>query len=870
MEKYQNPALSPEERAKDLLGRMTIEEKLAQVNCLFWQHGDLEKVTKHGIGHVSTLEIRALKSLEEAAESLKEVQEKVMKNSRFGIPAIFHMEGLCGGLVQERTSFPSGIGRASSFDPTLEKRVGEVVGRQERAIGITQTLAPVLDISRDSRMGRQCETYGEDPSLAAAMGAAYTKGVQEESAGRKTEACAKHFLGFHASLAAIHGANVELGERQLKEVYGKPFQAAITESGLKGVMPCYCSINGKPASASEKLLTGLLREEMGFTGTVVADYGAVSNVHRVQHLYESVGETALACMEAGMDVELPDNWGYGEELQKLFEEGEADVAILDRAVERVLCAKFRMGLFEHPFALTGEALQETFHQPEEEEITLQSARESIVLLKNENQVLPISWLQTEKKAAEEESITDQTEQKVVEADAETNPEKENAAQKHQPGKIALIGCHGKNARFFFGGYTHLSMVEAIHAAANSLAGVDAVNAQNREGKPGYPTIPGTKIQSDETEEFTEILKALHPGCKNLYEELQERLPETEVSYAYGYPIAGTDESHFAEALEAAKEADLLILTLGGKNGSGSIASMGEGVDGTNINLPPCQERFLEEAAKLGKPMIGIHLDGRPISSDAADKYLDAILEAWNPSEKGAQAIADVLLGIANPSGKLPVTVAFHAGQLPIFYNHDNGSSWHQGESIGFADYVDLPHRPRYYFGHGLSYTDFSYRNLEIIEETLSNAMTEKENKASKDAKQNVQSKKDKEKHKAENRQKVQISCLIQNTGDREGTEVVQLYVTDSYASMIRPVQELAGFARVSLAPGEEKKVTFDLYTDQLAFVDEEGRWKVEAGKIEVKVGSSSEDIRLRGIFTIQKSCYIEGKSRSFYTLGKVQ
>ena len=863
MEKYQNPTLSPKERAEDLLGRMTIAEKLAQVNCLFWQHGDLEKVTKNGIGHVSTLEIRAVKSLEEAAESLKRVQEKIMKNSRFGIPAIFHMEGVCGGLVQERTSFPSGIGRASSFDPTLEKRVGEVVGRQERAIGITQTLAPVLDISRDSRMGRQCETYGEDPSLAAAMGAAYTKGLQEESSGRKTDACAKHFLGFHASLGAIHGANVEIGERQLKEVYGKPFQAAIAESGLKGIMPCYCSINGKPASASGKLLTGLLREEMGFDGTVVADYSAVANVHRVQHLYESVGETALACMEAGMDVELPDNWGYGEELQKLFEEGKADIAVLDRAVERVLCAKFRMGLFEHPFALTGEALQKAFHQPEDEEITLQSARESIVLLKNKNHILPID--------------------------------------RHFPGKIALIGCHGSNGRFFFGGYTHLSMVEAIYAAANSLAGVDATNAQDKEGKPGYPTIPGTKIQSDETEEFADILKALHPGCRNLYEELKDRMPGTEISYAYGYPIAGTDESRFAEALEMAEEADLLILTLGGKNGSGSIASMGEGVDGTDINLPPCQERFLEEAAKLGKPMIGIHLDGRPISDDAADKYLDAILEAWNPSEKGAQAIVDVLLGIVNPSGRLPVTVAFHAGQLPIFYNHDNGSSWHQGESIGFADYVDLSHHPRYYFGHGLSYTDFSYRDLEIAESSTekqenaaqykteqdiagenrnvvlkkkegnpSKTMTGTTNRESKDVEQNAQRESFNGKQQEEKRQKVRISCLIKNTGNREGTEVVQLYVSDSYASMIRPVQELAGFVRVSLAPGEEKIVTFDLYADQLAFVDEEGRWKVEAGEIEVKVGSSSEDIRLRGTFTIRRSQYIEGRSRSFYTLGQVR
>ena len=499
-----------------------------------------EKVTKNGIGHVSTLEIRAVKSLEEAAESLKRVQEKIMKKTAaLESQPSFIWKACAEVWCQERTSFPSGIGRASSFDRTLEKRVGEVVGRQERAIGITQTLAPVLDISRDSRMGRQCETYGEDPSSAVGHGRSlYTKGLQEESSGRKTDACAKHFLGFHASLGAIHGANVEIGERQLKEVYGKPFQAAIAESGLKGIMPCYCSVNGKPASASGKLLTGLLREEMGFDGTVVADYSAVANVHRVQHLYESVGETALACMEAGMDVELPDNWGYGEELQKLFEEGKADIAVLDRAVERVLCAKFRMGLFEHPFALTGEALQEAFHQPEDEEITLQSARESIVLLKNKNHILPID--------------------------------------RHFPGKIALIGCHGSNGRFFFGGYTHLSMVEAIYAAANSLAGVDATNAQDKEGKPGYPTIPGTKIQSDETEEFADILKALHPGCRNLYEELKDRMPGTEISYAYGYPIAGTDESRFAEALEMAEKADLLILTLGGKNGSGFHCFYGRG------------------------------------------------------------------------------------------------------------------------------------------------------------------------------------------------------------------------------------------------------------------------------------------------------
>lgn len=273
-------------------------------------------------------------------------------------------------------------------------------------------------------------------------------------------------------------------------------------------------------------------------------------------------------------------------------------------------------------------------------------------------------------------------------------------------KIAVIGPHAGNARHFFGGYTHLSMVEAIHAAANSLAGVDAANS----GHAPTVCVPGTQVQWDETEEFDTVLRKLKPGCKNLLEALQSRLPDVEITYAYGYPIAGNDTSRFGPALEAAKRADLVLLTLGGKNGSGSIATMGEGVDGADINLPFCQEEFIRQAARLGKPMVGLHFDGRPISSDAADAHLSAILKCWNPAECGARAIVSVLLGENNPSGKLPVSVAYHAGQIPVFYNHPNGSAWHQGESIGFQNYVDLTHMPRYCFGHGLSYTGFAYES----------------------------------------------------------------------------------------------------------------------------------------------------------------
>ena len=798
MEKYENPALTPAERAKDLLSKMSLDEKMAQVNCLF-PYGDnwdaVEKDMKYGIGQVSTLDVREITSLDAAAAWQRRIQQKVMENSPHHIPATFHMEGLCGPFIQEGTSFPSGIARGSSWDPKLEAQVGQIVARQELACGITQVLAPVLDISRDSRMGRQGETYGEDPALAAALGAAYTKGIQEGTvAGRRAESVAKHFLGFHNSQGGIHGANCDIPDRLLEEVYAKPFQAAITEAGLRGIMPCYCSINGEPLSASEKMLTGLLRERMGFDGVCASDYGAVSNVHHTQHVGESVTEAGLMCMAAGMDVEMQNCIAYNEELKSWFRDGRADMAVLDKAVQRVLEAKFRMGLFEHPFALEGEALRRQFLDENDRQVTLQSALESMVLLKN-NGVLPL------KKGIK---------------------------------KIAVIGCHARNARSFFGGYTHLSMVEAVHAVANSIAGMDSGNVRDAQ----MLNVPGTQIQSDETEEFDQILQLIKPGCMSLLEALKHELADTQIMYAYGYAIAGDDLSHMAEALECVKAADVVILTLGGKHGSCSVASMGEGVDATDINLPVCQETFIREAAALGKPMIGIHFNGRPISSDAADTYLDAILEAWNPSEMGGSAIVKVLTGAYNPGGKLPVSVARCAGQIPIYYNHPNGSAWHQGESIGFSEYVDMPHTPRYCFGHGLSYTQFAYSDLWVSKTEVGPEDT------------------------------VDISLQVENTGGCSGEEVVQLYICDVYASKTRPVKELAGFKRIALAAGEKKTVCFHLECSQTAFLDSHMDWKVEAGAVELQVGSSSEDIRLRGSFTITESRIVDGRTRGMYALAE--
>ncbi|TAP45932.1 beta-glucosidase [Arthrobacter sp. S39] len=788
--------LTAGERADLLLDKLSLDEKMAQVSCYFptdiTQTGDFSERFPFGIGEVSCLEARSALTRDEVTAFQRTVQAEAMAGSGHGIPAIFHMEGLCGAYIPGATAFPSGLGRAASFDVDLEYAVGQIVGKQERALGITHTLAPVLDVSRDPRMGRQGETYGEDPSLAAALGVACTLGLQgEDAAGRRTEAVAKHFLGSHHTEGGIHGAHCNVPDRLLVEVYGKPFQAAITVGGLRGVMPSYNSVGGEPMSASVRLLKTLLREQMGFDGLLVSDYGAVGNLHTVQHVAQSPAHAGLAALRAGMDVELHVPQGFGRELQEWFADGRADVALLDRAVREVLTAKFRMGLFEHPFAPDPAERESAFQSSTDREVAVQSARESLVLLSNDGG-LPLR------------------------PDVRT---------------LAVIGCHAATARYFFGGYTHYSMAEGKLAANSSMAGL-TTSSENHQTVTN--TVPGTTIEASDGPAFEELLQHQQPGIRSLLEELRIRMPETEVSWAYGYPIAGDDDSGHNEAIALAEKADVVLLTLGGKHGTASIASMGEGIDATDINLPPCQDNLIVKLASLGKPMIGVHLDGRPVSSDAADTHLAALLEAWSPAEGGAEAIVDVLTGAHDPSGRLPVSIAHNAGQVPVYYNHPHGSAWHQGSSIGFSDYVDAPHTPRYPFGHGLSYTTFDYADL-----TLS-------------------------KHEVGRGDTVDISLTVTNSGDRAGTEVVQLYISDRFAVVSRPVLELAGFRRLELEPGQTAQVEFHLDISQLAFLDDNMRWRVEAGEVDIMVGSSSNDLRLTETLSVTSDALIDGRTREFY------
>ena len=776
---------------------MSLDEKMGQITGFMpvpGEMGQLEKEHPYGVGAVSCLWMMGFDSIEEAADFQRNIQKQVMELSEHHIPAVFHLEGLSGVLLQEAPNFPSGIGRGAAWDPGLEYAIGRLIGREAAALGVTQVFAPVLDVTRDARFGRHGESYGEDPVLVSALGCAYAKGIHDNRTYLKPESVAKHFLGYHASPNGIHATSVNITERELREIYAKPFQAAISKADLRGIMPAYSAVNGEPITGSKSYLTDLLRTEMGFDGLTVSDYTAVWEMYDRQKVAASLKEAGLRALKAGMDIELPNCRCCGEELKEMFASGKEKIEVLDRAVMDILEAKFRMGLFENPFAAETGNLRKMFHKEGEGELSLLAAQESMVLLKNDG-ILPL--------------------------------------KKEKYRKIAVIGYHADKIHALFGGYTYLSFAEGLFIAKNTMAGVDTgVTDGNTE------TYPDSIVQKEKPEIEAGARNA-KPQIKSLLEVIKDNFNGAEVAYEPGYDFIGTDTSCFAQALKLAAEADLIILTLGGKYGTGSMSSMGEGIDNTNINLPECQELFLKELSSINTPKVAIHFDGRPISSDSAQDIMNAILEAWTPADRGAEAVVNILTGKYNPCGKLPVTVAYNAGQEPIYYNHPNGSSWHQNTKSAFKRYVDLPHEPRYCFGYGLSYTEYSYCCMEIDRKEI------------------------------KGNRPIHISAVIKNIGSWDGVEIVQLYVQDRSASVLRPNMELAGFVRVPLKIGESRKIIFSLWPDQLGYICPDKNWILEAGEVEILLGSSSEDIRLHESVRVMLDIPVEEKSRKFYASAEI-
>lgn len=760
-----------EERVKDLLNQMTLDEKIAQLGS-YWSYEILEngefstqkasKLLNFGIGQITRPGGATGFSPKQTAKLVNEIQKFLVNKTRLGIPAFIHEECLSGYMTKGATIFPQMIGIASTWQPELCEQMTSRIRDQMKTLGIHQGLSPVVDVTRDPRWGRTEETFGEDPYLVLSMGVSYVKGLQSDNIKNGVVATLKHFVGYGVSEGGMNWAPAHIGERELREIFLLPFEAAIKEGKAKSVMNAYHELDGIPCGASKKLLRNVLRDEWNFDGIVVSDYFAINSIMDYHKVASDKEQAAIKALTAGIDVELPAFDCYKEPLKKAVESGKLPITFVDDAVKNILRLKFEMGLFENPF-VDLEKVPENLDLAEDRKLAYEIAVKSLVLLKNDG-ILPLI--------------------------------RDNYPIK----KVAVIGPNANSARNLTGDYTYLTHLETLEQDAFGTSAMKGIEFSESE-------LPITTI----------------------YEALKEKLIPLgiEVSYSKGCEINDKDKSYFTEAVNLAKSSDVAILVLGDKSGLTKDCTTGESRDSSTLKLPGVQLELLREIKKTNTPIILVLVTGRPYSLEWADKHVSAILEAWLPGEEGGNAIADIIIGNRIPGGKLPISFPYHAGQIPVFYNHKPSG----GRSHWWGDYVDYPTKPLYPFGYGLSYTIFEYSNLEItVEET-----------------------------------NVFISCEVKNIGQFEGEEVVQLYINDEVASVTRPVKELKGFKRINLKPNETKKITFELPIEVLAFYDENMKFVVERGDFKVLIGSSSEDIRLKGNFFIQDNIFVDETNKKFFT-----
>ncbi|MDR0640872.1 MAG: glycoside hydrolase family 3 C-terminal domain-containing protein [Treponema sp.] len=802
MEKYKDAQVPAAERAGDLLSRMTLEQKIAQLQCMIAAGDDPAKTLgafTDGIGEVATF--CSLNSWEQVLEFNRKIVDIILKNP-LGIPPIIHVEALTGVNSPGSTIFPSAIALGATFSPDTVLEMARIIRGQMVSVGYRQALSPVMDVARDPRWGRVGETYGEDPALNAAMSVAFTRGLQGEDLKDGAVVTGKHFLGYGFSDGGLNMASNPITRRELREVYAKPFQAAITEAHLQSVMNSYGTIDNDMIIQSREILSGLLRDEMGFEGVLVSDYMSIDRLinHR---LAGSLRDAGVKALKAGLDVECPVPQAYTAHLAAAVRAGEVDEALVDRSVRRVLETKFKLGLFENPYPFAALA-QDAYENPAYRAHSLKAARESIVLLKNDG-LLPLP------------------------KDLKT---------------IAVLGPHANSLRLLFGCYTFPASIEmALGRAMGDMAGMGDGVSNSMAGVFGPPKddgfvqsepMPGCEVLREHPD-VTKAIQALYAEkTPTILAALKAKCPNTRIIYAEGCEVAGKDRSKFAEALEAARQADVVIMTLGGKYGWGLNCTVGEGIDCDDIGLGGVQEDFAREITALGKPTVLVHMDARPLSFPWAQEHINAILENWYPGITGGEALADVLFGDYNPAGRMPITAPRNPGQIPVYQGQKPGNSYYARKTRGvLSRYAEGVTEPLYYFGEGQSYTQFDYRDLTVSEKVTTGGL-------------------------------VEITCTVQNTGKRDGEEVVQLYVSDEQASMLRPYKEFAGAKRFALKAGESRRLRFTLRPSQFAFLNQDMKWVVEEGDMTVYIGASSADIRLTGVFHIENSAEIEGSRRGFY------
>ncbi|MFB5077623.1 glycoside hydrolase family 3 N-terminal domain-containing protein [Raoultella sp. C349492] len=766
---YKDASRPVEERVADLLSRMTLEEKFAQMHG-YWlvldENGEhrersdmsdefagvseqtsLAQRLKLGVGQITRPLGTHIVAADSGVRAANRLQKMLMEETRLGIPALFHEECLVGLLCKEATLFPSSLNYGSTWDPELVARAAREIGAEARSTGCKQGLAPVLDVSRDVRWGRTEETFGEDPWLVGVMACAYVDGLQGEK--RDVLATLKHYVGHSFSEGARNHAPVHLGFCELNDTFLLPFEMAVKLSNAGSVMPAYHDIDNQPGHSDGFLLTTLLRQRWGFDGIIVADYGGVSLLHQHHGISHDAAESAALAFNAGLDVELPKD-DCARHLDEALERGLIAVEKIDEIVARTLTEKFRLGLFERPYTdVAGITLQSASARQAAREV----ATRSLTLLEN-RACLPLQG---------------------------------------EP-KVAVVGPTADDPLALLSGYSfpvHLiisDMLEEVSQVTTPLAALRHYLGDRRvsyakgchiieQRMAGAPVFPGDS------------------GGKPMQ--------QSPVSF---------DTSLIPAAVRAAEESDVVVACVGDLAGLFQSGTVGEGSDTDSLNLPGVQQRLLEALVATGKPVIVVMTGGRPYNLQGLEEKVAALLMAWAPGQEGGWAIADVLTGREEPQGRLVVSVPKSAGAMPYYYNHKLKSG-----GTPFAFHFGS----RYPFGYGQSWTTFRYGEPQLL---ASQVAMEGE---------------------------IALQVTIRNDGERRGSEVVQLYVRDKVASMVRPVQELKAFRRVTLDPGETATLTFYLPVDMLNFTRRDGQRIVEPGEFVLQVGASSADIRGTATVTVK-------------------
>ncbi|REG99817.1 glycoside hydrolase family 3 N-terminal domain-containing protein [Flavobacterium aquicola] len=847
---YQDPKLPVEERVQDLLSRMSLEEKVRQMDMYkgeffkyeenFSKSKSTAKIGKLGIGAIHDVYPRS-------AIMINDLQNEVIKGNRWGIPALIMCEMLHGYLDDGSTAFPMNIGLGATWDVNVMDKVGKVIAMEARAHGVHFGLGPNLDLGREPRWGRVAETFGEDAYLNSEIGLAMIKGMQGDdlTSDRSIIAEPKHFAVHGIPQAGGNSSPILVGERSAREDHLPSFEKAFRKGGALGTMCAYSELDGIPCAANHWLLTDVLRKEWGFKGIVVSDLGAVKYLQTTHHVTASPKESIREAVTAGVDMQFYDftNEFWQTSLIELVNEKKLTMEQIDRAAGGVLRLKFLLGLFENPY-IDKNLIKERFHTKENQDAALEAAHKSMILLKNDNNILPLK--------------------KDIKTVAVIGPNANASrlggyAVKNKVGTTVLEGVQqlvGKTANVLYEEGVPLIVKGQIipskylftpDESQNGLKG-EYFNNRNVEGTPAltridnqlefdWPWSPGTGITDDDfsirwtgyiksdksfdgwlglssddgirmwiddqlvIDNWTKGATSIVTTPKNIEagKKYKVRIEMWEGGWgARAHLRWNLEKVNFQPAIDIAKKADVAIVVLGESN-----ELVEENRDVASLDLHGMQQELIEAIQKTGTPVVCVLLNGRPLSTNWISENIPAIVEGWFPGEFGGKAVADVLFGDYNPAGRLPISVPKSVGQLPIYYNQ-KPSAIHR--------YVSESENPLYTFGYGLSYTKFEYSNLVINAKEI----------------------------KADGELKVSVN--VKNIGSYDGDEVVQLYINDVYSSVTTPRKTLKGFKRLFVEKSETKKVEFTLTADELSIWNREMKRVVEPGDFEVMIGGNSTDL----------------------------